>query len=158
VSAAEFVFEKTAPANAGAGLRGDAPEYEFSAQLSSQRPTWWRSPSSIRLIAAALEQSPSVTLRELTLGVRRNPLVDPIGIVRRQVMSVESTRIDRPRRIARELRHGQGAGRYWRWRRRDARGNDGLKVVGPIAMPYEKRRGGIITREPLSKFVGQQSF
>ena len=54
------------------------------ARLSkSSRATRWRSPLSIRLeIAAAWEQSPSVTLlRDLTLGVRRNPLVDPIGVV-----------------------------------------------------------------------------
>src|ERR1700735_1699714 len=53
VSVAEVVFEKRAPGNVGAGLRGDAPECEFSARLSSRRPTSWRSPLSICLIAAA---------------------------------------------------------------------------------------------------------
>jgi hypothetical protein len=41
----------------------------------------------------------------------RNPPVDPIGVVRRFAMRVVSSRIDRSRRVAAELRRGQGAGR-----------------------------------------------
>ena len=59
--------------------------------------------------------------------------------MRRHVVRVVSSRIERSRRIAWKLRWGQGAGRYERRRRRDARVNDGPKAVDSIAMAYEKR-------------------
>jgi hypothetical protein len=43
--------------------------------------------------------------------VLRHAPRDPIGVVRRQAMSVESSRVERSRRVATEVRHGQRAGR-----------------------------------------------
>ena len=101
-----------------------------------------RDGSRRRIVAKPVSDA---ALRRLARGSSfGNPPVDPIGVVRRHVMRVESSRIERSRRIAREFRHGQGAGRYGRWRRRDVRVN-GPKAVDPIAMAYEKRRGGIMT-------------
>ena len=84
-------IRKTAPGNIGARQRrprGDAPECEFSARLSSRRPTSWRSPLSICVIAAAQEQKPATdaALRRLDPGGSSigNPPVEPIGVVRRE--------------------------------------------------------------------------
>ena len=50
---------------------------------------------------------------DLTRGVRHSgiPPVEPIGVVRRHAMRVVSSRVERSRRVAAELRYGYGAGR-----------------------------------------------
>src|SRR5208282_1616307 len=67
-----------------------------------------------------------------------NAPVEPIGVVRRLIMRVVSSAIEGSRGVAAELRRGQGARRYDRRRRLDARIRDRPKAVDSVAMPDEE--------------------
>jgi putative SOS response-associated peptidase YedK len=103
-------------------------------------------PTDMRIrVCCTVAKSLATLCGDLIRGLRHrrvpalgNPLADPIGIVCWVKMRVVSSHIERSRGVARELRHGHDAGRYERRRRLDARVNDGLKVIGPIAMPDEE--------------------